>query len=108
VTSDDPAEVSEIAKPYDWTYTTDYMGSVEWVRLDTPDDRPVFTPTQQGIDYDRLRQREPILFFDNVVLFEDELADNGTAVLLVKTVCRPCYICCCIDTHPGVSIACHA
>lgn len=39
-----------------------------------------------GIDYDLLRRREPILWFKEVTLFEDELADNGMAVLSVKTV----------------------
>ncbi len=35
---------------------------------------------------DKLRRPDPILFFDEMVLFEDELGDNGCAMLSVKTV----------------------
>jgi len=40
--------------------------------------------TEQRIDYAKLKQQERIHFFDEVVLYEDELADNGAAVLTVK------------------------
>lgn len=36
---------------------------------------------------DRLRERERIHFYEEMVLFEDELADNGTASLTLKMVC---------------------
>lgn len=39
-----------------------------------------------GIDYERLKMREKILFFDEVILYEDELDDNGCAVLSAKIV----------------------
>ena len=39
-----------------------------------------------GIDYERLKLREKILFFDEVILYEDELDDNGCAVLSSKIV----------------------
>lgn len=39
-----------------------------------------------AIDYDLLQRRDPILWFREVVLFEDELADSGLASLSVKTV----------------------
>ena len=42
--------------------------------------------TEEGIDYSLLRKQETIYFYDDVVLYEDELADNGTAVLSVKIV----------------------
>lgn len=42
--------------------------------------------TEQRIDYAKLKQQERIHFFDEVVLYEDELADNGAAVLTVKIV----------------------
>jgi type 2A phosphatase activator TIP41 len=35
---------------------------------------------------DRLKQMEPILFYDENILFEDELADNGTATLTTRLV----------------------
>ena len=36
-----------------------------------------------------LIQPDPILFYDDIVLFEDELADNGTAMLTVKLRVMP-------------------
>lgn len=42
--------------------------------------------TTEGIDYSRLKQQEKIYFYDDVILYEDELADNGTALLNVKIV----------------------
>ena len=41
-------------------------------------------PTDLKIDYDKLKVQEKILFFDEVVLYEDELDDNGCAKLSVK------------------------
>lgn len=40
--------------------------------------------TSEGIDYSRLKEQERIYFYDDVILFEHELADNGTAMLSVK------------------------
>ena len=48
--------------------------------------RPVNKRTISGIDYERLKLREKILFFDEVILYEDELDDNGCAVLSAKIV----------------------
>lgn len=41
----------------------------------------------------RLRERERIHFYEELVLFEDELADNGTASLTLKIVSEAgrCY-----------------
>ena len=44
--------------------------------------------TELAIDYERLKRPDPILYFAEVVLFEDELADNGISSLSVKLV-RP-------------------
>ena len=35
---------------------------------------------------EKLKKTEDILFYDEIDLFEDELADNGTAILNVKIV----------------------
>jgi len=77
-----------VAPDFDWTYSTDYKGNVlpgqaEGVQVGVPGD------TDQTIDLERLRVQEPILFFDEVVLFEDELADNGTAFFNVKLRVMP-------------------
>lgn len=42
--------------------------------------------TSERIDYERLKQQEKIFFYDEAILYEDELADNGTSVLSVKIV----------------------
>jgi type 2A phosphatase activator TIP41 len=68
-----------VVKPYDWTYTTTYKGTSDtdqdWEKVDEP-----------VINVERLQQKEPILFYDENILYEDELADNGTAVLSVRMV----------------------
>jgi type 2A phosphatase activator TIP41 len=45
-----------------------------------------FEETSMCIDIEKLKLPEPIYFYDENVLFEDELADNGTATLIVKVV----------------------
>ncbi|XP_069684764.1 TIP41-like protein isoform X2 [Periplaneta americana] len=65
-------------KPFDWTFTTDYTGTLTG-------DFSV-TTTETRIDLDKLRRRERILFYHDLLLFEDELHDNGTAVCSVKIV----------------------
>ncbi|KAI9471176.1 Tap42 interacting protein [Coemansia sp. RSA 989] len=67
-------------KPFDWTFTTKYHGSAS--RLE-------FAPTASKIDYERLKQREEILFYDENVLFEDDLGDNGTSQLSFKVRVMP-------------------
>ncbi len=42
--------------------------------------------TEERIDYEKLKVQERIAFYDEVILFEDELADNGAAVFSVKIV----------------------
>ena len=42
--------------------------------------------TEERIDYEKLKDQERIAFYDEVILFEDELADNGAAVFSVKIV----------------------
>ncbi len=39
-----------------------------------------------GIDYNQLKVQEKILFYEDIILFEDELADNGIAELRIKMV----------------------
>ena len=42
--------------------------------------------TDDRIELEKLKEQEKIFFFDDVTLFEDELADNGSAVMNVKVV----------------------
>lgn len=70
----------KIAHHYDWTYTTRYRGTEEskdqhykFIRDDT-----------QQLPLDKLSRPDHILFYDDMILFEDELADNGISILNVK------------------------
>ncbi|KAG7828888.1 hypothetical protein KL920_003384 [Ogataea angusta] len=68
--------VLEMYKPFDWTYTTPYKGTVTGTTL-TRDD-------EMKIPLEKLQRQDPILFFDEMVLYEDELGDNGISVLSIK------------------------
>ena len=47
--------------------------------------------TDERIDLEKLKEQEKIFFFDDVPLFEDELADNGIATMNVKVVMLSVY-----------------
>lgn len=68
--------IKNIIKPYDWTYTSLYKGTCP----------EVFTQGSTEIDLSKLTSPDPILFYDEVLLFEDELGDNGTSILSIKVV----------------------
>ncbi|KAI9853031.1 MAG: hypothetical protein M1838_002810 [Thelocarpon superellum] len=74
--------IKEVVKPFDWSYTTDYKGTLRPTS-------PSLEPTQQSLPLELLRQPDPILFFDEVMLYEDELADNGIAMLSCKIRVMP-------------------
>ncbi|KAG0016854.1 hypothetical protein BGZ82_000924 [Podila clonocystis] len=77
--------ITDVVKPYDWTYSTKYNGT----NL-SADKSMVFSPmTSESIDIEQLKKPDPILFYDENILFEDELADNGTAVLTTKVRVMP-------------------
>jgi len=108
--------VHEAVKPFDWTYTTDYAGtlaspvdghvrdaaSCRWrrwsVALSAARSRSLHSrwhraqdkpePTDLAINYEVLKRPDPILFYDELILFEDELADNGAAQLTCRIVRR--------------------
>ena len=46
-------------------------------------------PSDLKINYEKLKVQEKILFFDEVVLYEDELDDNGCTKLSVKLRVMP-------------------
>lgn len=74
--------IKEVVKPFDWSYSTDYQGTLH------PNARP-FEPTTKPIPIELLKRPDPILFFDEVVLYEDELADNGITMLSCKIRVMP-------------------
>ncbi|OTA60429.1 TIP41-domain-containing protein [Hypoxylon sp. EC38] len=76
------AGIKDVVKPYDWSYSTTYKGTVSTPASATQKLR--FTPTDKPIPIELLKRRDPILFFDEVMLYESELDDNGISVLSVK------------------------
>jgi type 2A phosphatase activator TIP41 len=43
--------------------------------------------TPEKIPLDKLKQPDPILYYNELVLYEDELSDNGDSSLSIKLVC---------------------
>ncbi|XWS68092.1 hypothetical protein CRYUN_Cryun04dG0060500 [Craigia yunnanensis] len=90
----------QVILDYDYTFTTPYCGS-EMVELDS--DKHGSDEISRGslglhwedckeqLDVAALTLKEPILFYDEVVLYEDELADNGVSLLTVKVRVMPSY-----------------
>ncbi|KXJ67859.1 hypothetical protein RP20_CCG008632 [Aedes albopictus] len=75
------ADTQEKVKPFDWSFTTEYKGTVnEGIAVQV---------TDQKIDMFKLMKREPILFYHDLTLFEDELHDHGISVLSVKVRVMP-------------------
>lgn len=82
------------ARDFDWTYTSTWPGkehSAQQSLFATGQD-----PNRDRIPIERLgpppnpgAKAEPILFFDDLILFEDELGDNGTSLLNVKVRVMP-------------------
>lgn len=65
-------------KPFDWTFTSTYQGTLnEKFRSE---------PTEQTLNKMKLMQRENILFYHDLTLYEDELHDHGISVMSVRIV----------------------
>ncbi|BGP36688.1 Tap42 interacting protein [Rhodotorula kratochvilovae] len=83
-----------VQKPFDWTYTTLHKGrlaspsspsSSSSAPPPPPPEWHPAPPTHPGIPLALLARTDiPILFFDEVPLFEDELGDNGIADVTVR------------------------
>ncbi|KAI9679658.1 MAG: hypothetical protein M1829_001620 [Trizodia sp. TS-e1964] len=73
-------------KGYDWTFSTDYRGTL------TPGSptTPRFEPSAASIPLDLLRRADPVLFQPApVYLFADDLDDWGASMLVVKVRVMP-------------------
>ncbi|GAA5834404.1 hypothetical protein JCM9279_004306 [Rhodotorula babjevae] len=80
-----------VQKPFDWTYTTLHRGRITsppTSSTSSPALEPGWLPappSHPGIPLALLARTDiPILFFDEVPLFEDELGDNGIADVTVR------------------------
>ncbi len=68
-----------MVRPFDWSYTTDYRGTItKGVSFDIQKDKA------EPIPIDLLKRPDPILFFEEVVLYESELDDNGISIFSCK------------------------
>jgi len=92
---------------YDWTYSTPYTGDISYIVQDQNNidvsktttfiKNPNFgvgVETTETMDLERLKKQDPIITFSEIMLFEDELGDNGGALLSVKMrVMKDYYYC---------------
>ncbi|GAU15029.1 hypothetical protein TSUD_48240 [Trifolium subterraneum] len=83
----------EVILDYDYTFTTPYCGSgaieVDKELISEETGNLHWEDCKEQIDLVALSSKEPILFYDEVVLYEDELADNGVSLLTVKVRVMP-------------------
>ncbi|XP_002962435.2 TIP41-like protein [Selaginella moellendorffii] len=85
----------QLIMDYDYTFTTPYCGSERLVLEQEQADKESSLATLEWkscdtrIDLIRLQVKDPILFYDEVILYEDELSDNGISFLSVKVRVMP-------------------
>uniref|UniRef100_A0A183G217 TIP41-like protein n=1 Tax=Heligmosomoides polygyrus TaxID=6339 RepID=A0A183G217_HELPZ len=72
--------VERTSHPFDWTFTSRYAGTIRGCTVEA---------TSDTIDMERLKQQEPIGFYSQITLYEDELADHGTAQMSVRVRVMP-------------------
>ncbi|KAI6247020.1 TIP41-like protein [Erysiphe necator] len=77
--------IKQIVKPYDWSYTTDYKGSI----IKGMDFHAQEDGSLDLIPVEMLKRPDPILFYEEVVLYESELDDNGISLLNCKVRVMP-------------------
>ncbi|KAM7459255.1 hypothetical protein LguiA_036763 [Lonicera macranthoides] len=88
----------QVILDYDYTFTTPYSGS-ETVETNPEHEKGAtseegscnldWEDCEEQIDVVALASKESILFYDEVILYEDELADNGVSLLTVKVRVMP-------------------
>lgn len=76
---------------FDWTFSSDYRGSLRQRKMDGDtnelidiDEDCIELGVSDQIDLEKLKEHKEILFYDEIDLFEDELADHGMAKCSVK------------------------
>ncbi|ALC44429.1 CG9578 [Drosophila busckii] len=68
-------------KPFDWTFTSHYQGTLN--------DKFRTESTEISLNKMKLMQRENIIFYHDLTLYEDELHDHGISVMSVKIRVMP-------------------
>ncbi|XP_010547972.1 PREDICTED: TIP41-like protein [Tarenaya hassleriana] len=88
----------QVILDYDYTFTTPYSGSEVISKGEEKQGADADLDGETGLRWENCEERidlaalslkEPILFYDEVVLYEDELADNGVSLLTVKVRVMP-------------------
>jgi len=81
---------------YDWTFSTLYQGTFKVdnknsSEAETQPASPIGQPnkTNEKIDIEKLKRPDPILYYNEIVLYEDELSDNGCSTLTIKLRVMP-------------------
>ncbi|KAI0044605.1 TIP41-domain-containing protein [Auriscalpium vulgare] len=92
-----PLPVTVATKPYDWTYTTTYAGHEPEEEATSSSSTVAWAPGDpqnqaHSIPIAELTRPDPILFYAEIPLFEDELHDNGASHLLVRIRVMPTCI----------------
>lgn len=83
--------IEQVAMNFDWTYTTSYIGSAFFAGEGKQAGPMSPVPTTQELDIELLKRRDPVYWFDNVLLYEDELHDNGISHVSVKVRVMPTF-----------------
>ncbi|KAG5882117.1 hypothetical protein JTB14_016880 [Gonioctena quinquepunctata] len=76
-----PENLGQKMKPFDWTFSSDYKGTIS--------DSAVVKPTEERINIEKLKEKEKILFYQELMLYEDELHDNGISSFTIKMRVMP-------------------
>ncbi|KAL3266249.1 hypothetical protein HHI36_010429 [Cryptolaemus montrouzieri] len=76
-----PDHLEEKIKPFDWTFSNDYKGTLS--------KDIVVESTNERIDIEKLKVKEKILFYQELMLYEDELHDNGISSCTIKIRVMP-------------------
>jgi len=96
--------MKQVPLTYDWTYNHDYKGTLSSVeqhsntqtntQTNTSKQAYKVSGTLEEIDLEMLKRPDPILWNDEIILFEDELHDNGIATTIIKVRVMPtCFLC---------------
>ncbi|CAD5222193.1 unnamed protein product [Bursaphelenchus xylophilus] len=70
-----------IPNAYDWTFTSDYDGTIP--------ENILVEETDETIDLEMLKRPDPIEFIETIPLYEDEMDDNGSTEMTVRVRVMP-------------------
>ncbi|KAK2466009.1 hypothetical protein APHAL10511_001650 [Amanita phalloides] len=88
-----PMPKTVVTKPYDWTYTSTYPGHIIGDAFNTIPWRAADPGNaSHAIPMAELTRQDPILFYAEIPLYEDELHDNGSSALLIRIRVMPACI----------------